>query len=127
MQRVITAGDSLSFTVSLADYPASAGWVLSYRLIPRTAGAVLTFSATASGDDHVVALNAAATASWAAGDYTSAAFVTKGADRFTIDSEGGQVTIRRVDNGLIASSVDANYRAQGEVFVKDASDLKITE
>jgi hypothetical protein len=41
--------------------------------------------------------------------------------------QGGQVTIRRVDNGLIASSVDANYRAQGEVFVKDASDLKITE
>lgn len=111
MQRVITAGDSLSFTVSLADYPASAGWVLSYRLIPRSSGTVLTFSATASGDDQVVALNAAATSTWAAGEYTSAAFVTKGADRFTIDSEGGAVTIKP-NLGTLNSALDLRSDAE---------------
>jgi hypothetical protein len=112
MQRSITAGDSLKFTVSLSDYPASAGWVLSYRLIPRAAGAVITFAAGASGDDHLVALNAAATASWAAGDYTSAAFVALGADRFTIDSESSQVTIRP-NLGTVSTPID--LRSQAEI------------
>ena len=30
---VFTAGDTLKFTRSLADYPASEGWVLSYTLV----------------------------------------------------------------------------------------------
>jgi hypothetical protein len=30
------AGDTLDFTTSVPDYPASAGWTLKYRLVPRT-------------------------------------------------------------------------------------------
>lgn len=111
MQRTIVAGDSLNFTVSLADYQASDGWALSYRLIPRSTGSVLTFGATASGDEFVVALAAGATASWAAGEYTAAAFVSKGADRFTIDSEGGPVTIKP-NLGTLTGALDLRSDAE---------------
>lgn len=62
-----TLGDTLSFTTSLADYPASAGWVLTYRLVPRDAGDIIVLTCTASGADHLAAAAAAATTAWTAG------------------------------------------------------------
>jgi hypothetical protein len=79
-----TAGDTLSWTRSLADYPASAGWVLAYRFINATAKFDIT--AGASGDDHLVSVTAATSASYAAGSYSWQAFVTKGAERYTVGS-----------------------------------------
>ena len=78
----ITAGDTLSFQKTFSDYPASAGWVLSYTLI-NGAGKI-TFSATASGSDHAVNVLAATTADWAAGTYTWQSVVTKAAERYTV-------------------------------------------
>lgn len=94
MQSQITAGDTLNPLVSLADYPASAGWVLSYRLTPRSAGTAYTFSATAADDAYQLDVPAATTAGWAAGQYTLSAWVTSGSgERHTVPSEGGQVTV----------------------------------
>jgi hypothetical protein len=56
----ITAGDSLSVTLSLSEYPATAGWVVSCALAGPT---VLTATATASGDQHLLALTSAQTTS----------------------------------------------------------------
>jgi len=56
----LTAGDSLSVTLSLSDYPATAGWVISCALAGPT---VLTATATASGNTHVLALTSVQTAS----------------------------------------------------------------
>lgn len=78
----VTAGDTVAWTKSLSDYPASAGWVLSYTLI--NSAAKITITATASGDDHAVSVAAATTASWAAGTYTWMAVVTKAAERYTL-------------------------------------------
>jgi hypothetical protein len=78
----LRAGDLATWTKSLADYPASAGWVLSYALVKS--GTRITFSASASGDDHLVAVPAATTASWAAGTYTWAARVTKTTEIYTV-------------------------------------------
>lgn len=94
MQPTLVAGDTLKFTVTLSSYPAGQGWALHYRLTPRNAGAAITFDATASGDDHAVDVPAATTANWQGGNYTCAAWVTLGAERYTIASECGQVTLQ---------------------------------
>ena len=54
----LTAGDSLSVTLSLSEYPATAGWVVSCALAGPT---VLTATATASGDKHILALTSVQT------------------------------------------------------------------
>lgn len=79
-----TAGDTLSWTRTLADYPASAGWVLAYRFINATSKFDIT--STASGANHLVSVPAATSAAYAAGTYSWQAFVTKAAERYTVGS-----------------------------------------
>lgn len=76
------AGDTVTWQISLADYPASAGWVLAYTLI--NAGGKITVTASASGDDHLVAIAAATSANYAPGTYSWQATVTKAAERYTV-------------------------------------------
>ncbi len=78
----VTAGDTLIWLRSLPDYPASAGWVLTYTLI-NLAGKK-TITATASGDDHLATVPAATSAAWPAGLYTWVAAVAKAAERYTV-------------------------------------------
>jgi len=78
----ITAGDTVAWNKSLADYPASSGWVLTYTLI--NASAKISFSASALGADHMVSVSAATSAAWAAGSYTWLAVVTKAGERYTV-------------------------------------------
>lgn len=63
----VNAGDTVKWTRTLADYPASGGWALAYTLINATHK--ITFSASASGDDFLIAVGAATTTAWAAGTY----------------------------------------------------------
>jgi hypothetical protein len=86
----LQAGDTLTWQRSLPDYPASASWVLTYRLI--NAAGKIDITAAASGDDHLVTVAAATSAAYAAGDYEWTAYVTKATERYTIGS--GRVTIR---------------------------------
>lgn len=79
-----TAGDTVAWTRSLADYPASAGWVLSYRFISPAAKFDVTGSA--SGDDHAVTISAVTSAAYTAGTYAWQAYVTLGAVRHTVGS-----------------------------------------
>ena len=83
------AGDTVSWRKTLADYPASAGWVLAYVLLSATSRIAIT--STADGADHVVAVAAATSAGYAAGAYTWVATVTKGAERYTIGQGSLQV------------------------------------
>lgn len=77
-----TVGDTLSWRRALADYPASAGWVLAYRFINTSAKFDITTSA--SGDDHLVSVLASTSAGFTAGTYSWQAFVTKAAERYTV-------------------------------------------
>lgn len=79
----ITAGDTVLWTKTLADYPASAGWALTYTII--NASNKYTVNASASGDSFTVNVSAATTAGWASGDYSWQSRVTKGAEAYTID------------------------------------------
>jgi hypothetical protein len=80
----ITAGDTLTWQRSLSDYPASAGWVLSYAL--TNADGQILITATASGDDHLVSVAAATTAAYVVGTYAWQAYVTKTTERYMVGS-----------------------------------------
>jgi hypothetical protein len=86
----ITAGDTLTFTQTLADYPANNGWVLHYRLINALGKFDITSSA--SGSDHLISVLAATTAGYTAGTYDWQAYVDGvSSQRFTIGT--GRVVI----------------------------------
>lgn len=72
-----------------ADYPASAGWALSYNLVK--ASRQFTISAVASGDAFQVDLSASATAQFETGRYAWQAFVTKTTEIYPVGS--GQIDI----------------------------------
>jgi len=99
------AGDTWRWTRTLADYPASAGWALSYTLI--NAAAKITINATASGDDHAVTVAAATTAGYAAGTYDWRARVTRSGEVYTVGE--GRLTVR---NAYSAATFDARSHAR---------------
>lgn len=102
----VTAGDTVTWTKSLSDYPASSGWVLSYTLI--NSAAKITITATASGADHQVLASAATSAAWTAGLYTWVSAVAKASERFTIAQ--GSITI--APNLAASSTFDTRSSAR---------------
>src|SRR3712207_4291703 len=101
MQSTIVAGDTLKFKKSLSEYPASAGWALSYRLVPRS-GSVITINATTDGDSFLVNVAASTTANYAAGPYEWNAYVTKAGESYTIES--GRLTIKPDPRQMVAGT-----------------------
>ena len=88
----IIAGDTLAFTDSSSDFPATAGWTLTYKLIPRSAtNDTITFDATADGSEYAISVLAATTSAWEPDDYSWHAYVTQAGIRNTLDS--GLLTI----------------------------------
>lgn len=84
------AGDTVKWQRTLSDYPASAGWSLSYRLI--NAAGKIDIDASASVDDHLVSVASTASAAYAVGAYDWVAYVEKAGERYTVGS--GRITIR---------------------------------
>jgi hypothetical protein len=102
----IRAGDLLSWSKTLSDYPASAGWALSYTLI--NASSKITINASASGADHLVSVAAATTGSYSAGGYTWIARVTKATEVYTI----GQGSMQILPNLASLSTFDGRSHAK---------------
>lgn len=86
----VTAGDTLKWRISLADYLADAGWTLKYRLINSASKYDIT--AAADGSDHLVTVAAAVSEAYAPGAYTWQAYVEKGTERYTTGS--GSITVK---------------------------------
>lgn len=110
---VIFTGDTWAWTRELADYPASAGWVLKYVLINSTGR--INITAGADGDIHEVSVAAATTAGYTVGAYTWHAFVELAAERYTVGQ--GSVTVRA---GYATGSGGADARTQAETALQDA-------
>lgn len=102
----LAAGDTLNYTVAGDAYPASDGWVLNYRLVPRAAGTAISFSASASGTDHLVQQS---TSGWAAGYYAWTAWVTKGSETYTRGA--GQLQVLP-DPRTMAAGTDTRTQAE---------------
>jgi hypothetical protein len=124
-------GDTWEWTESLADYRPSAGWALSFSLY-RYGQPVIQIDATPSGDDFSVSVPAATTAGKVPGEWQWTAYVTKGADRFTVGT--GTVTLSpdlaaatsttdlRTDNEKI---LDALLATQQRRATKDQESMQI--
>lgn len=83
----LISGDSLSVLDTFADYPASDGWTLKTRLVPRnTTATAIILTAAAEGDDYRTTAAAATTAGWAAGFYSVSQWVEKAGLRNTLTS-----------------------------------------
>lgn len=83
LPAIITAGDSIAWTLTRDDFPASDGWTLSFVFI--NASSKIAMSSTADGDRHAIAIEATTTAVYVPGKYTYAGFATNGTVRHTID------------------------------------------
>lgn len=85
----LQAGDTLQWTRQLDDFPASAGWQLSYRLIGSAGSFAIT--AAAQGDLHAIAITADASGAWPAGSYMLLPAVSKDSDRYSLPAIPVQV------------------------------------
>lgn len=103
----LIAGDTLDFTTSAADYPASDGWVLTYKLIPRTAGTVYAITSTADGDDHRLQASAATTAAWTAGTYSWSCYATLATESYTLANGVTQI----LPNPRVVNTLDTRSAA----------------
>jgi hypothetical protein len=84
----IRAGDSVAWSVSLPGHSSDDGWALKYRLL-FPAGTAVDIATTAVADLYSVALTAANTSNWTAGNATLVSFLERGAgaglERLTLD------------------------------------------
>jgi hypothetical protein len=109
MHSRFSAGDTFSLTTSLSDYPASAGWTLTHRFVPRSGSATpIEVVCTASGDAHVALVAATVTDDWVAGTYTFASYVSKAGEIHTVDTG----TIELLPDPRAATTLDTRTDAQ---------------
>lgn len=110
MQQELIVGDTLNFLTAAPDYPATDGWSLHFRLVPRTAvGTVITLDAVAEGENHRTNAPASVTTGWLADRYTWSSWATKGDEAYTIDS--GQITLKP-DPRSVSAGYDGRSLAQ---------------
>lgn len=120
----ITAGDTATWTRSFSDYLASDGWVLSYAFQKEGGdGQPITFSATASGSDHLVNVASTTTLAWLPGDYIGQAYVTKAGERYRV----WQGSISVLLNYAAAGMTDPRSKAKRILDFIDASFEKIVQ
>lgn len=110
----VVAGDTVQWLRTLAEHPATDGWVLSY--VFANAAGTFSLTATASGASHLARAEAAATGAWAAGDYAWQARVSRAGDVFTVGT--GRTTVQA---GLVGgTSVDTRSQARLALQAIDA-------
>ena len=97
------SGDSLLWTKSFPDFPASAGWVVTWYF---SGPAPFNVVAAASGDAHAATLSAASSAALTAGDYTYVARAVLSGAKYT--AETGSI---RVVRDPASSSAPAAFTA----------------
>ena len=78
----LRAGETLQFTIHLADYPASDGWSIIYSARGGGGNAgqfsAINFSSTADGDAHAVDVPFIETQGWIPGTYFAVGVITNG-------------------------------------------------
>lgn len=110
MPASLVAGETLNYRASVADYPASAGWVLTLYINPRAGGTAHNLSSTADGDEHLLQAASSTTAAWVAGKYAWEIWAALGSERYRL--EAGQL---QVLPSLIGAAAGLDTRSEAEV------------
>ncbi len=108
MLERLVIGDSLNFSTTVADFPASEGWTLKFRLVPRASGTAIDITSSADGDAHRVQVTAATTAQWVAGFYSWHSSVEKAGEKYTVETGSTQL----VADPRQAATLDLRTSAQ---------------
>jgi hypothetical protein len=74
----IYAGDTLLFSVALANYKPSDGWTLEYSFRKKDGSVIDITSAAGDSDDHLFDVDSDTTGVWVDGDYSGVARVNDG-------------------------------------------------
>lgn len=106
MIEQIQAGDTFSYKVNYPDYPASSGWACSMLL--RGVGSY-SISSTPSDGDFLLSAAVTATALYTAGKYKYFVYVSKGTERYLVES--GSVEIL-ADYSSIPAATDIRSWAE---------------
>lgn len=121
----IRAGDSASWQISDANYPAGDGWGLTYTFI--NAAGKFSIASTASGNDHAVHVLPAVTALYLAGAYAWQCVAGNGTDAYTIRAGNMEV----VASFAAATTLDARSHAEKTLAALEAwienHDLAVAE
>jgi len=80
----VTAGDTISWTKTVDDFPAGDGWTLTYNLRGPSSSIDITAAGQADGS-YLVSVSAATSANWTAERYRFKAFVSKDSSRYEVD------------------------------------------
>lgn len=108
----ITAGDSVAITLTLADYPASDGWSVSWALAGPS---VLTVTSTADDDDHLLDATIAETSALTAGLYQYRVRATLSTASYTIEK------------GTLTVEADLGTASDGDFTAWEETTLAIVE
>jgi len=111
LHNIIKQGVTYNWRAQIQDYPypASEGWSLRLVMNPRAGGAVITVDSTASGDDHLLQISSAVTATYAAGAYGYEIYAIKAGEQY--DLEAGQLTVMP---GLLVAPGGTDTRTDAE-------------
>lgn len=101
----IRAGDTLKFTESLTDYPASV-WTLAYTLINATDN--IEFVAVPVGDDYSVNIAHGITSNWNKGYYAYVARVSNGTESYVV---------LYGDLEILANATSANFEVRSHARI----------
>jgi hypothetical protein len=110
----VNAGDTIQWTRSISDYPASSGWALSYVLI--NAAGKISIAGSASGADFAVTVAAATSALWTPGTYDWREQVSKAGEVFTTGS--GRITV--APSFTTNATLDNRSKARQDLEMIDA-------
>lgn len=131
----LIAGDSLDFTTEVADYPATDGWTLKYRLTPRfttPAQAAITLTATTYQTTGYRVQAGPSETGWEAGAYSWASWVEKSGARVTLE-QGAELTVAPDPTAMAAGTdlrsdaVKALAAAKGALAAFTASNGAVEE
>lgn len=111
------AGDTWKWTKSLADYPVSEGWTLTYSFRGASVLADVDVVVVPGTNAYAVSVLPAKTAPLIPGAYSWAAFVTKAGERYTADE--GILVIER--NLSTAAAGDALSHAEKALPIIEAA------
>ena len=87
----ITAGTSVSWAVSVPDFPATKGWALTYTMVIPSAQVVI--ESTTDGDAFLFEIPFSESSKWAPGVYSWQSYVSNGTERYLIDSGRVEVVL----------------------------------
>lgn len=131
----ITAGTSVSWRVSLPDFPAAEGWTLTYSLV--TPSAQIVVESTPDGDLHLFEIPFGDTAEWSPGTYSWQSHVSNDTERYQVESGSvevvedlgaateGKDTRTWIDTAIAALQAAIAGRASKTQLVQDVDGVRI--